>query len=344
MSDAAAARDADAEMRDPAVDAVPPGDDDGEDDSEDEEDDVDDEEDELPAPAPAQDAPAPAPVSAFPANPNQLTLLFQGEVYVFDSVTPDKVQAVLLLLGSGELPPGLAGMVLPNQNENKGYDDILRRTDIPAKRVASLIRFREKRKERNFDKKIRYAVRKEVALRMQRRKGQFAGRASLEGESPATSCDPALQGSGQDFPSRESKCQNCGTSEKMTPAMRRGPAGPRTLCNACGLMWANKDMLRQQFCFAVNILAALVYVRLQLGGVVLLVEAGTLRSCPKAKVESPLVALEQYPQSNLAVSQSGSDNKALVIPKNGNVAASSGDVMDDRMPAGAADVGAPKAL
>ena len=22
--------------------------------------------------------------------------------------------------------------------------------------------------------------------------------------------------------------------------MRRGPAGPRSLCNACGLMWANK--------------------------------------------------------------------------------------------------------
>lgn len=32
-------------------------------------------------------------------------------------------------------------------------------------RVASLIRFREKRKERNFEKKIRYTVRKEVALR-----------------------------------------------------------------------------------------------------------------------------------------------------------------------------------
>lgn len=30
-----------------------------------------------------------------------------------------QVQAVLLLLGRGELPPGLAGMVLPNQNENK---------------------------------------------------------------------------------------------------------------------------------------------------------------------------------------------------------------------------------
>lgn len=36
------------------------------------------------------------------------------------------------------------------------------------------------------------------------------------------------------------KCQHCGVSENNTPAMRRGPAGPRTLCNACGLMWANK--------------------------------------------------------------------------------------------------------
>ncbi|CAL9088764.1 unnamed protein product [Musa acuminata var. zebrina] len=30
---------------------------------------------------------------------NQLTLSFQGEVFVFDSVFPEKVQAVLLLLG-----------------------------------------------------------------------------------------------------------------------------------------------------------------------------------------------------------------------------------------------------
>ncbi|XP_066326555.1 GATA transcription factor 18-like isoform X2 [Miscanthus floridulus] len=237
--------DVDIEMREAAAAAAPAGDEDGEGDTEEDEDEdeVDEEEEEeLPAaaPAPAEEQPAPAPISALPGNPNQLTLVFQGEVYVFESVTPEKVQAVLLLLGRGELPPGLAGMVLPNQNENKGYDDILRRTDIPAKRVASLIRFREKRKERNFDKKIRYAVRKEVALRMQRRKGQFAGRASLEGESPAPGFDPGSQGSGLDFASRESMCQNCGTSEKMTPAMRRGPAGPRTLCNACGLMWANK--------------------------------------------------------------------------------------------------------
>uniref|UniRef100_A0A453H2R8 CCT domain-containing protein n=1 Tax=Aegilops tauschii subsp. strangulata TaxID=200361 RepID=A0A453H2R8_AEGTS len=72
---------------------------------------------------------------------------------------------VLLLLGTGEIPPGLSAMVLPSQRENRGYEDLLQRTDIPAKRVASLIRFREKRKGRNFDKQIRYAVRKEVAHR-----------------------------------------------------------------------------------------------------------------------------------------------------------------------------------
>ncbi|KAJ8470201.1 hypothetical protein OPV22_024544 [Ensete ventricosum] len=175
---------------------------------------------------------------------NQLTLLYQGEVYVFDSVTPEKVQAVLLLLGGCEVP---SNTTLPDAQDEKGYDDILRRANIPAKRIASLIRFREKRKERNFDKKIRYNVRKEVALRMQRRKGQFAGKASLqEGATASSSCDPVQNATLED-PPRESKCQNCGISEKMTPAMRRGPAGPRSLCNACGLMWANKGTLRSPF-------------------------------------------------------------------------------------------------
>ena len=41
------------------------------------------------------------------------TSLFSELKFIF------QVQAVLLLLGRGELPPGLAGMVLPNQNENK---------------------------------------------------------------------------------------------------------------------------------------------------------------------------------------------------------------------------------
>ncbi|KAJ0960647.1 hypothetical protein J5N97_001475 [Dioscorea zingiberensis] len=39
-------------------------------------------------------------------------------------------------------------------------------------------------------------------------------------------------------------CHHCGISAKSTPMMRRGPDGPRTLCNACGLMWANKGTLR----------------------------------------------------------------------------------------------------
>lgn len=42
--------------------------------------------------------------------------------------------------------------------------DVPQRMSMPQ-RLASLLRFREKRKERNFDKKIRYNVRKEVALR-----------------------------------------------------------------------------------------------------------------------------------------------------------------------------------
>ncbi|RWV81060.1 hypothetical protein BHE74_00027120 [Ensete ventricosum] len=40
-----------------------------------------------------------------------------------------------------------------------------------------------------------------------------------------------------------SSCHHCGISSKSTPMMRRGPDGPRTLCNACGLMWANKVVI-----------------------------------------------------------------------------------------------------
>ena len=37
-----------------------------------------------------------------------------------------------------------------------------------------------------------------------------------------------------------SRCTHCGVSSKSTPMMRRGPSGPRSLCNACGLFWANR--------------------------------------------------------------------------------------------------------
>nr|VDC71930.1 unnamed protein product [Brassica rapa] len=202
-------------------------------------------------------------------NGDQLTLSYQGQVYVFDHVLPEKVtltsscnfsslmsallklllqvQAVLLLLGGREVPQTVPTTVgSPHQN-NRGLSGTPQRFSAPQ-RQASLLRFREKRKGRNFDKTIRYTVRKEVALRMQRKKGQFTSAKSSNEESALTGPD---WGSGQSWALEgcetqkpEALCRHCGTSENSTPMMRRGPEGPRTLCNACGLMWANKGALR----------------------------------------------------------------------------------------------------
>uniref|UniRef100_A0A804PCP7 GATA transcription factor 24 n=1 Tax=Zea mays TaxID=4577 RepID=A0A804PCP7_MAIZE len=170
-----------------------------------------------------------------PMATNQLTLSFQGEVYVFDSVSPDKVQAVLLLLGGRELSS------LGGASSSAPYS---KRLNYPH-RVASLMRFREKRKERNFDKKIRYSVRKEVALRMQRNRGQFTSSKPKPDEIAASEMASA-DGSPnwalvEGRPPSAAECHHCGTNATATPMMRRGPDGPRTLCNACGLMWANKN-------------------------------------------------------------------------------------------------------
>ncbi|XP_074564311.1 GATA transcription factor 24-like isoform X1 [Curcuma longa] len=195
------------------------------------------------------------------AGGNQLTLSFQGEVYVFDSVSPEKVQAVLLLLGGREMQTGsnpfppstIPTKVLLNITAcqfafgalmTSGAFDMWQRGDIPH-RLASLMRFREKRKERNFEKKIRYTVRKEVASRMQRNKGQFTS-----SKSKTDSSIGDATGANQESGSPENKipgasaCHHCGISAQSTPMMRRGPDGPRTLCNACGLVWANKGMMR----------------------------------------------------------------------------------------------------
>ncbi|KVI10879.1 GATA transcription factor 24-like [Cynara cardunculus var. scolymus] len=169
---------------------------------------------------------------------DQLTLSFQGEVYVFDAVSPEKVQAVLLLLGGYEVPTGVPSLGMPPQNQ-RDLAEFPTRSSQPQ-RAASLSRFREKRKERCFDKKIRYSVRKEVALRMQRKKGQFTSSKAISDEAGSASSD-WNGGPSQD---EETTCRHCGISSKSTPMMRRGPAGPRTLCNACGLKWANKGVLR----------------------------------------------------------------------------------------------------
>ncbi|CAM6088537.1 unnamed protein product [Calypogeia fissa] len=178
----------------------------------------------------------------------QLTLTYQGEAYVFDTVPPEKVQAVLLLLGGREIPPGMSGVsVTSHHHTTKGVSELPARMNMPQ-RLASLTRFREKRKERNYDKKIRYNVRKEVAQRMQRKKGQFASSRASDTEQGSVSNWDSSQAPGQAVGAtgsqQEVTCVHCGIGERSTPMMRRGPSGPRTLCNACGLMWANKGVLR----------------------------------------------------------------------------------------------------
>ncbi|KAK6121209.1 hypothetical protein DH2020_045050 [Rehmannia glutinosa] len=157
---------------------------------------------------------------------SELTISFEGEVYVFPAVTPEKVQAVLLLLGGQETPNSIPSSEFLLQLNDKAVDDVTSQPTA-SRRVASLERFREKRKERCFEKKIR----------MHRKNGQFASVKDI--------CKVSEDnwGSGNSTPHQEPVCQHCGVSETLTPAMRRGPAGPRTLCNACGLMWANKETL-----------------------------------------------------------------------------------------------------
>ncbi|KAG4162400.1 hypothetical protein ERO13_D01G113500v2 [Gossypium hirsutum] len=190
---------------------------------------------------------------------SELTLSFEGEVYVFPAVTSEKVfillhkkkkkrkkvslvQAVLLLLGGRDIPTGVSTIEVPFDQNNMGVADVSKRSNL-SRRIASLVRFREKRKERCFEKKIRYTVRKEVAQRMHRKNGQFA---SVKESTSPSGWDSSQIGF-QDGTRPETairSCQHCGVSENNTPAMRRGPAGPRTFCNACGLMWANKGTLR----------------------------------------------------------------------------------------------------
>ncbi|XP_055807711.1 GATA transcription factor 24-like isoform X2 [Solanum dulcamara] len=166
---------------------------------------------------------------------DQLTLSFRGEVFVYDAVSPEKVQAVLLLLGGYEVPAGIPTVNMASQSHRASSEGPGRLNQ--PQRAASLSRFREKRKERCFDKKIRYTVRKEVALRMQRKKGQFTSSKSVSDDAASSSAE-GNAGSSQE--EQEALCRHCGTSSKSTPMMRRGPAGPRSLCNACGLTWANK--------------------------------------------------------------------------------------------------------
>ncbi|PON98355.1 GATA transcription factor [Trema orientale] len=178
--------------------------------------------------------------SGLPSRTSELTIAFEGEVYVFPAVTPEKVQAVLLLLGGCDVPSCVPSSEFLIEQNSRGMSDPSRSSKL-SRRIASLVRFREKRKDRCFEKKIRYSCRKEVAQRMHRKNGQFAS-----SKEPCR-LDVGNWDSSDGTPGVESvsrRCQHCGISENCTPAMRRGPGGPRSLCNACGLMWANKGTLR----------------------------------------------------------------------------------------------------
>ncbi|TXG52653.1 hypothetical protein EZV62_021822 [Acer yangbiense] len=242
------------------------------------------------------------------SNSSQLTLSFRGQVYVFDAVTPDKVQAVLLLLGGCELSTGPQGIEVIAQNQ-RGVPDFPGRCTQPQ-RAASLDRFRQKRKERCFDKKVRYSVRQEVALRccdlvmkhfffsisdiytgflrMQRNKGQFTSAKKSEGGGFSWS---SAQEAGQEESPSDTLCTHCGISSKSTPMMRRGPSGPRSLCNACGLFWAN----RVSFCNVMILIFVFLYMHacLAFSLDIMATLQGTLRDLSKKTQEHSLTPVEQ---------------------------------------------------
>ncbi|XP_026437841.1 GATA transcription factor 24-like [Papaver somniferum] len=180
--------------------------------------------------------------AAYADDNDRLTISYRGKAWVFDSVSPDNVRAVRSLLGGYEVPSfGLTTAPLSVDQTQKGGDsDHLPGRFNQQERAVALNRYREKRNHRCFDKnKIRYSVRKEVAERMQRKKGQFASSKPTPTESAFGSSSNALV----PFEQLETMCTHCGTGSNNTPMMRGGPQGPRSLCNACGLRWKSKGTL-----------------------------------------------------------------------------------------------------
>uniref|UniRef100_A0A7S3XC18 CCT domain-containing protein n=2 Tax=Picocystis salinarum TaxID=88271 RepID=A0A7S3XC18_9CHLO len=174
--------------------------------------------------------------------PSQLIVSYQGECWIFDNVSPQKVEAVLSQLHEQARPSEKGPVADTASPHNVAPVETHRTTPQSIQRQISLHRFREKRKERNYDRKVRYSVRKEVAQRMTRKNGQFASRDQLAAEDGVE----GGMGSGpQEGGAGEPQCLHCGIARDATPMMRKGPAGPQTLCNACGLMWSNKGILRK---------------------------------------------------------------------------------------------------
>lgn len=174
--------------------------------------------------------------------PSQLVLSYQGDCWVFDSVSPQKVESIISILNGQNQEAEKSKGPDPPQAPQVVVADSPRPNSQSIQRMISLNRFREKRKERNYEHKVRYSVRKEVAERMSRKNGQFAAKErflSMNGGMDNTGMTGEMMGKAV------ANCVHCGTSKDSTPMMRKGPSGPQTLCNACGLMWANKGTLHR---------------------------------------------------------------------------------------------------
>lgn len=151
--------------------------------------------------------------------PCQVTLSFNDEIFTFDDVPRDRTLFALLVLGGYE----------PRHGSVRTVPQIM---SGDPKRQECLDRYYQKKSRRCFKKRIRYSVRREVALKIHRKKGQFASKDDGEPSRDAT------------ITSEITTCTHCGVSSNDTPMMRNGPDGARSLCNACGLSWANKGMMR----------------------------------------------------------------------------------------------------
>ncbi|KAI3867551.1 hypothetical protein MKX03_010070 [Papaver bracteatum] len=91
--------------------------------------------------------------TALKSKASELTLSFEGKVYVFQKINPEKVQAVLSILGGSDIPDG--GQCPRCLNVSR--------------RIASLVRFREKRKDRCYEKKFQNNAHKKVEQKMDKK-------------------------------------------------------------------------------------------------------------------------------------------------------------------------------
>ncbi|KAG8090029.1 hypothetical protein GUJ93_ZPchr0011g27450 [Zizania palustris] len=151
----------------------------------------------------------------------RLVMYYHGQMFVYDSVQPQKIENIFQLLNEQEMAP---------QTVRPQPTHLVKPIAVPHNfdRLAALTRYREKRRNIGFIKKADYSSRREVALRMKRNRGKFVGGIHEQGKTTDLTF-----------------CTNCGESSDATPRMRHAPNGSKTFCNACGLMWATARKLRK---------------------------------------------------------------------------------------------------